>query len=285
MGLPELSTPRLWLRALRPDDAVDLHEAYGDPVCLRHWHHGPSADLEATRDVVGRLAAGEVQWAFGRHGDHTALGYTGFVNGYEVQGHAGFGYLLRRSEWGKGMVAEAAHAALGSGFDAVGIARAELWIQRSNRQSVRVAEKLGCRMRADGPTLVYGITAEQWRGEDDPPPVHRSAEPILGVRDVAKAVQWWSDVLGFRVGFRYGEPPTHAAVLAGPGWTGGPRVQLTQQSDPTSATVYVVVTDLDAAASRAIGAGAVIVTPLGVRPWGAREIEVADPDGNRIRLG
>jgi RimJ/RimL family protein N-acetyltransferase/catechol 2,3-dioxygenase-like lactoylglutathione lyase family enzyme len=285
---PELTTERLWLRPLRDNDAADLHVAYADAECLRFWHHPPSADLAATAEVVARVAADDGHWAFGRRdGDasQTVLGYTGFVNGLEPAGHAGFGYLLRRAAWGNGYAAEASLAALAHGFDAVGIARAELWIQRGNRQSVRTAEKLGCRLRTDAPTLVYGLTAEQWRGEDDPPPVHLGAEPILGVRDVEVAVQWWVDVLGFRAGFRYGSPPTHAAVLAGPGWTGGPRVQLTHQVDAPPATVYVGVSDLDAAAERARSAGATVVTPLGVRPWGVRELELADPDGNRIRLG
>jgi RimJ/RimL family protein N-acetyltransferase/uncharacterized glyoxalase superfamily protein PhnB len=284
--LPDLSTERLWLRPLHPDDAEDLHAAYADPECLRYWHHGPTTTLDETREWVRRLVDGDGQWAFGLHdGDPSVLGYVGFVNGLERAGHAGFGYLLRRSSWGNGYTAEAARAALGHGFDVVAIARAELWIQRANRQSVRTAEKLGCRLRSDGPTLVYGLTAEQWRGEDDPPPAHRGAEPILGVRDVAAAVRWWVDVLGFRAGFQYGDPPTHAAVLAAPGWTGGPRVQLTLQAEPVPATVYVVVTDVDAVAARAVAAGATVVTPLGRRPWGVREIELADADGNRVRLG
>ena len=113
--------------------------------------------------------------------------------------------------------------------------------------------------------------------------MHTSAEPILGVRDVTAAVAWWVDVLGFRAGFTWGEPPTHAAVLAGPGWRGAPRIQLTLEADPTPATVYVTVTDLDAIAARATAAGATVLNPLGARPWG-RELELADPDGNRIRL-
>jgi ribosomal-protein-alanine N-acetyltransferase len=287
MTVPDLSTERLWLRPLRPDDAADLHAAYGDPECLRHWHHGPSADVAATREVLERLAAHEAHWGFGTHGDATVLGHTGFVNGFEAGGHAGFGYLLRRDRWGEGLVVEASAAALAHGFDAVGIARAELWINRDNHPSVRVAEKLGCRRRADGAArYVYGLTAEQWRGEEEPPPGHLGAEPLLGVRDVAAAVRWWVDVLGFRAGFAYGDPPTHAGVLAAPGWTGGPRVQLTQRAaaDLRPSTVYVTVSDLDAVAERALAAGATVVTPLGVRPWGVRELELADPDGNVVRV-
>jgi ribosomal-protein-alanine N-acetyltransferase len=281
---PDLETDRLWLRPLRADDAEDLHAAYADAECVRYWHHPPTTTVDETRHWIELLVAGEDHWAFGVHGDRTVLGYTGFVNGLEREGHAGFGYLSVRSSWGNGFVAEASRPALGFGFDTVGIARAELWIERAHVRSVRVAEKLGCLRRADGPTLVYGVTAEQWRGEPDPPPLHLGAEPILGVRDVTGAVRWWVDVLGFRAGFTWGDPPTHAAVLGGPGWRGAPRVQLTRRDDPQPATVYVAVTDLEAIAARAVAAGATVVEPLGHRPWG-REIELADPDGHRIRIG
>jgi RimJ/RimL family protein N-acetyltransferase/uncharacterized glyoxalase superfamily protein PhnB len=283
---PDLATDRLWLRPLRTDDAGDLHAAYSDAECLRFWHHPPTTTLDETREWIERLVVGDDgHWVFGLQGEATVLGYTGFVNGLEAGGHAGFGYVCRRDAWGNGYAVEASRPALGYGFGVVGIARAELWIQRGNAQSVRVAEKLGCVRRADGPTLVYGVTAEQWRGEEDPPPTHLGAEPILDARDVAAAVRWWTDVLGFRAGFTSGDPPTHAAVLGGPGWRGAPRVQLTQRAERSPATVYVPVSDLDAVAARAFAAGAIVVTPLGMRPWGVRELELEDLDGNRIRLG
>jgi uncharacterized glyoxalase superfamily protein PhnB len=42
--------------------------------------------------------------------------------------------------------------------------------------------------------------------------------------------------------------------------------------------------DIEAHAQRAVAYGATVVTPFGRRPWGLTEIELADPDGNRIRL-
>jgi RimJ/RimL family protein N-acetyltransferase/uncharacterized glyoxalase superfamily protein PhnB len=292
VDLPDLTTERLWLRPLRADDAADLHAAFADPACMRFWGEAPAADEHETRARVARAAAGEAQWAVGRQGERGALGYVGFVNGLEPDGHAGFGYLLRRSAWGQGYAAEAGRAALGHGFDVVGIARAELWIRRDNAPSIRVAEKLGARRRGDAflhghPQAIHGITAEEWRGEPEPPPVHYGVEPILGVTDVGAALAWWSEVLGFRTSFRYGEPPTHAAVLPGRGWTGGARVHL--QERPAERTggssIYLVSGAVDAMAAQAVAAGATVVTPLGDRPWGSREIEVADPDGNRIRIG
>lgn len=289
MPLPELTTDRLWLRPLREDDAGDLHELYADEEAMRYWHHGPSAAVADTERAVWALVHVDAgQFAVGLAGDPTVLGHVGFVNGLDADGHAGFGYGFRRAAWGQGIAAEAAHAVLGWGFDAVGIARAELWIDRDNVRSVRLAERLGAVRRSEGPMgLIYGLTVGQFRGEGDPAPAHFAAEPILAVPDVTAALRWWVDALGFRVGFVYGDPPTHAGVLADPGWTGRGRVQLSQRPpvECGAAMFYVTVADVDASAARAVAAGASVITPLGDRPWGVREIELADPAGNRIRLG
>lgn len=289
MPLPELTTERLWLRPLRDDDAGDLHEMYTDAEAMRYWHIGASRSRADTERAVGMLRhVDAAQFAVGRVGDPVVLGHVGFVNGLEGDGHAGFGYGFRRAAWGQGIAAEAAHAVLQWGFDVVGIARAELWIQRDNARSVRLAERLGAVRRSEGTMgLIYGLTAEQFRGEADPAPAHFAAEPILAVPDVSAALRWWVDVVGFRVGFVYGDPPTHAGVLADPGWTGRGRVQLSQRppAECGAAMVYVTVAVVDASAARAVAAGASVITPLGDRPWGGREIELADPAGNRIRLG
>jgi ribosomal-protein-alanine N-acetyltransferase len=289
VALPDLTTERLWVRPLQEGDAGDLHDLYADGEAMRYWHHAASTSLADTERAVRALVHVDAgQFAVGLAGDPTVLGHVGYVNGLEADGHAGFGYGFRRSAWGRGIAAEAALAVLGWGFDTVGIARAELWIDRDNGRSVRLAERLGAVRRSEGPMgLIYGLTAEQFHGEGDRAPAHFAAEPILAVPDVAAALRWWVDVVGFRVGFVYGDPPTHAGVLADPGWTSRGRVQLSQRppAECGGAMVYVTVADIDASAARAVAAGASVITPLGDRPWGVREIELADPAGNRIRLG
>lgn len=292
MTLPELATERLWLRPLAIGDAGDLHAVFGDPVCMRFWHRPIATTPDDSRRYVQDMLDHDAgNWAIGCHGSAAVKGFVGFVNGLEPGGHAGFGYAIRRDEWGRGLVVEAARAALDHGFGAIGIARTELWIQRENGQSIRVAEKLGCTRRSiaaldyeRGPVLsaVHGITAEVWGGQPEVAPLHLSVEPILAVSDVGRALAWWRDVLGFRVDFAVGEPPTHARLLADPGWTAGPGVQLTLADPAGGGRVFITVgRELDELAARAAGQ---VVTPLGVRPWGMREVELADDDGNRIRL-
>lgn len=170
MPLPELTTDRLWVRPLREDDAGDLHELYADAEAMRYWHHGPSATVAGTERAVRALVHVDAgQFAVGLSGDAVVLGHVGYVNGLEAGGHAGFGYGFRRSAWGQGIAAEATRAVLAWGFDVVGIARSELWIQRDNARSVRLAERLGAVRRSEGPMgLIYGLTASQHRGEGEP---------------------------------------------------------------------------------------------------------------------
>jgi ribosomal-protein-alanine N-acetyltransferase len=57
------------------------------------------------------------------------------------------GYIIRRDFWGQGLTAEACRAALGYGFDVLGLDRVELWIDTTNYASQRVAQKLNFRVK------------------------------------------------------------------------------------------------------------------------------------------
>jgi RimJ/RimL family protein N-acetyltransferase/catechol 2,3-dioxygenase-like lactoylglutathione lyase family enzyme len=316
-GVPSLVTERLWLAPLAARHADDLHELFADGEALRYWHHGPMATVAETRHLVAAMIVnGAATWAFGELGSEVALGETGFVNGLEPEGHAGFGYALRRAAWGRGYTAEASRAALDWGFANVGIARAELWIHRQNLQSRRVAEKLGCTHRSEtlmdhrgelAVRTVYGVTAAEWSGLRGPnaetglrgPNAETGVadwsacygiQPVLAVHDVGRAITWWTDVLGFRPGFTWGDPPTYGAVRPEPGWFGTTRIELSLTADGEAgagagrSTVAVTVADVDAVAHRARAAGATVLIPPTDYPWGQRQLELADPDGNRVRV-
>jgi RimJ/RimL family protein N-acetyltransferase/catechol 2,3-dioxygenase-like lactoylglutathione lyase family enzyme len=295
--LPSLATDRLWLAPLGPDHAADLHGLFGDPEALHYWHEPATASPMETAARVDRMVANSAAtWAFGERGSGVALGETGFVNGLEADGHAGFGYSLRRSAWGRGYTAEASRAALDWGFTTVGIARAELWIHRDNVRSRAVAAKLGCSQRAqtlfvqDGEVAVrtvYGVTAAEWRGEPETG-AHYGIEPVVTVGDVPAAIAWWVAVLGFRLAFAHGEPPTYARVVPDPGWHGaaGVDLALAGPSGPAAggSTVGIMVPDADAVAARAEACGATVLQGPTDYPWGRRQVELADPDGNHVRI-
>ncbi|MCB1692351.1 MAG: GNAT family N-acetyltransferase [Pseudomonadales bacterium] len=297
MDLPALQTERLWLRGLALQDAADLHVAFGDAECMRWWHRPPTRSLDETAGVVADMIERDAgHWVFGEQGSQEVLGHVGFVSGLARGAHAGFGYGMRRAYWGRGYAVEAARAALAFGFDETGIERAEFWIHAENLRSIRVAEKLGCLRRSEAllgyeigptPSVIYGLTAQQWRGEQVSPPMHYGVLPVLPVRDVRAAAEWWRDVLGFHISFMFGEPPQVARVIPDPPWAGMGGVQLSRAEATQAGHGHVFVMagpDIDSLAQRAIDAGGQVAVPLGDRPWGMREIELRDPDGNSVRL-
>lgn len=104
--------------------------------------------------------------------------------------------------------------------------------------------------------------------------------PIFRVRDVARAVEFYREKLGFRVAFVDGDPPTFAGVNLG-------HVQLfLEKGDPgpDGAAAYFVVDDADALNARHREAGA-RPEMLTDQPWGLRDYGLRDPDGNRLSFG
>lgn len=97
----------------------------------------------------------------------------------------------------------------------------------------------------------------------------------------ADLLAWYRDVLGLRVLVRVVDD--HYALLA----AGDARLAILGRPEPGEASrrwsLGFEVTDLDAIHGRLVEAG-VVVTPPKVHPEGFREIVVADPDGNRLRL-
>ena len=101
--------------------------------------------------------------------------------------------------------------------------------------------------------------------------------PVLRVSDAEASADWYRR-LGFDVEWRHRfEPglPLFVAIRRE-----GSRLFLSEHEGdaPPGSLVYLFVDDADA-----------IAASLGVRahdtPWGTRELELADPDGNRLRIG
>ncbi len=301
MQPPELLTERLRLRALRRGDAAALREPWSDPETLRYWHRAPRATLAECEEVVDEMLApaGACLWAICARGEDRALGHVGFID-HAPGRRSPFGYLLRRDQWGRGLVSEAARAALLAGFERLRIAGAELWIHAANLRSRRVAEKLGATMRgrfvAAYPerggaveTLVYGLTAGELGVADpapDPVAVY-GLTPILEVTDVARAVEFYSAKLGFRVDWQVGEPPEAAGVSRGDWTPQVATVRFTRVPEAPAARPGVLalhVGDVDRFAEELRAAGVAIERGPTTQPWGLRELDVLDVLGQRLRF-
>ena len=116
------------------------------------------------------------------------------------------------------------------------------------------------------------------------------AHPQVFVSDVDRSADWYRDVLGFTVDYRYGEPPSYAGVSRD-----GVVVNLRHvDASPWDAAVRdeeqllsasIVVSDAGALFLECRDAGADLHDALREQPWGALEFIVRDPDGNLVLFG
>ena len=114
-------------------------------------------------------------------------------------------------------------------------------------------------------------------------PCLQAVAPILPVGDVRAAIEYYGTVLGFRVGWSWGEPPTVASVCRD-----GVGLMLECRDDTVpvgTARVYVTMRGVQAFHDAAVASGARAAVPLGVREHGMRDCRLIDPDGNALLFG
>jgi RimJ/RimL family protein N-acetyltransferase len=179
--LPTLRTARLCLRALRPDDAENLHGAFGDVELMTWWSSGPDATVDDTWERVAANcdSADYPTWAITlAGGDDAALGWVVFIP--RRSGIREIGYIMRRDTWGKGYAREAVSAVIDYGFGALGLRRIIADTDPDNAGSNRLLETLGftCegRLRGEWEThigvrdsFIWGLLADEWRVSRTPP--------------------------------------------------------------------------------------------------------------------
>ena len=115
------------------------------------------------------------------------------------------------------------------------------------------------------------------------PPRFHSVSPILWVANVEGALSFYESVLGFGLGWKWGDPASVASVCRD-------GVELMLESAPEGAAaapsrIYVVMSGLDRYYGEIVAAGARVVHPLAVRDYGMKDCRIADPDGNEISFG
>lgn len=105
--------------------------------------------------------------------------------------------------------------------------------------------------------------------------------PILNVSSVAASIEYYVEVFGFERPWQWGDPPTFGGVRTG----GGDEIQFCQDGQGQRGTwMSVWIDDVDALYERLRAAGADIRQEPTTFEWGVRELNVADPDGHRIRF-
>jgi uncharacterized glyoxalase superfamily protein PhnB len=113
-------------------------------------------------------------------------------------------------------------------------------------------------------------------------PLLETAVPILSVIDLANALDYYERVLGFTVGWKWGEPPHLASVCRD-----GVELNLSQSKESQAAIsrVYFQMSGVESYYGELIAANARIAVPLAERPYGMKDFRIVDPSGNELSFG
>lgn len=161
-----LATPRLLLRRWRAADLAAFAELCADPAVMEFL--APLSEPGACAAWAARLRAHWRQHGFGRWvveipGEASFIGVVGLAT-IPYQAHftpaIEIAWRLARAYWGHGYATEAARAALGYGFDQLGLAEIVAVTVPANLRSRRVMQRLGMSRAAqddfDHPNLPPG---------------------------------------------------------------------------------------------------------------------------------
>lgn len=156
-----LQTDRLVLRHFSSGDLEALHEILGHPEVMRFSLRGPLSREETSNWLAKRLADSEAgrptQYAVTSRKDSRLIGFSGYVPYDDTESEAEYeiGYRFHPSSWGQGIGTEAVLATLNYGFSTLGFREIIAFVERENKASVRILEKIG--MRFDKDTLYHDI--------------------------------------------------------------------------------------------------------------------------------
>lgn len=111
-----------------------------------------------------------------------------------------------------------------------------------------------------------------------------AAAPVFVVQDVLRSVEHYRDALGFDTEFTYGEPTFYAGVKRDEVIL---HLEAAKESKrkPGQAALYVFVTDVDALYQELKSRGARTLNEPKTYPYGMRDFDVHDLDGNTLCFG
>ncbi len=110
------------------------------------------------------------------------------------------------------------------------------------------------------------------------------AAPVFVVQDVLRSVEHFRDVLGFRTEFTYGNPTFYAGVERD-NVVIHLQAAIESKRKPGQGAVNVFVTDVDALYNELKSRGANTLNEPKDYPYGMRDFDVHDLDGNALCFG
>jgi uncharacterized glyoxalase superfamily protein PhnB len=104
---------------------------------------------------------------------------------------------------------------------------------------------------------------------------------VLHVTDMAAALAYYRDKLGFTVTFSWEEPPHYVCLCLG-----DCAIHLNSYVPPAGPShVCIFCKGIDALYAQLNARGVAVAEPVADRPYGMRDFTVIDPDGHRLVFG
>lgn len=145
---PTLTTDRLILRKIQPDDVNALLKLFGNPEVVKFIEMQPIKSIEQANEWLswmgGVFAAKDgLRWGVTLKDDDTFIGSAG-LHRWNREGHyAEIGCDIAHPYWGHAYGQEAMKTILDFGLDYMNLNRIEATVVKGNHRSVHVMEKLG----------------------------------------------------------------------------------------------------------------------------------------------
>jgi RimJ/RimL family protein N-acetyltransferase len=175
-----LTTERLIIRALTPDDLDRHHALFSDPEVVRYLYFGPF-DRPAAQEHLARRSivdlpdeGGWINFGVEIRGEGVLIGELamGFISA--THAHYEVGYVFDAAYAGHGYATEGTATIVELAFSGLGAHRVSGRLDARNEPSARVLERLGMRREATflenefvkgewTDEAVYAILAPEWR--------------------------------------------------------------------------------------------------------------------------
>jgi [ribosomal protein S5]-alanine N-acetyltransferase len=144
--LPQLTTPRLILRAIAPTDDADLFAIYSDPAVMQFASDPPytnRAQMAQLRASIKSLLAERVSIEWGIGLNDRLVGTCGLHSFSTDRTQAEIGCLLVRAAWGQGIMTAALTAVIDFGFQVLALQMILAQVDARNERSLALCDRLG----------------------------------------------------------------------------------------------------------------------------------------------
>ncbi|MCJ8010282.1 GNAT family N-acetyltransferase [Paenibacillus sp. KQZ6P-2] len=145
---PELTTERLRLREITPQDEERIFDCFSNYEAMRYYGQDPFHHLEEAGKLITFFADSYrdkrgIRWGMERKEEPGLIGTIGFNAWSPKHRRADIGYEIHPDYWRKGYASEAAEAIIAYGWGVMNLARIGAVVYTDNAASNAMLVKLG----------------------------------------------------------------------------------------------------------------------------------------------